>query len=51
MHNCHEDFHYIVGWRVPTTQHQLEQYVDKTITPLNVDIIKYIPEIENLVKN
>jgi hypothetical protein len=50
-HNCHEDFHYIVGWRVPTTQHQLEQYVDKTITPLNVDIRKYIPEIENLVKN
>ena len=48
-HNCHEDFHYIYGRK--TTKIQLEEYMGKNIISLNVDIKKYIPYIENLIKS
>lgn len=45
-HNCHEDFHYLIGYHVPTNKQQLEQYIGKKVIPLKVDIKDYLPIIE-----
>jgi len=48
-HNCHEDFHYLIGYHVPTTQQQLESYVGKKIIPLKAHIQDYLPIINQNV--